>query len=85
MKVIELAKPNTKIVNYFGLEIEVLTSVGYLCVNSDGSLIAWNVIPELFGDRYGVWFADGILCESEYIASIDLEGIDWKTTLRKVS
>lgn len=72
---------NFKVVNYFGVELMLDTEVKYLVTTKDGDIVASKHTPEL--DPQLGWLYD-YDAHSEFIAVVDLEGMDWKDTLMEV-
>lgn len=81
MKIIEEKK--NKLVKYFGMEITVPWFTTHLATDKDGKLNAFEGKPEpsingLF------WWVDPNCEQFQEVATIDLEGMEWTTTLQAV-
>jgi hypothetical protein len=77
----KLAGNDYKEVNYFGVKLAVDTTVKYLATVEMGNVFAFVKKPDLDLDL-------GWLCDWEdfsiCVATVDLEGMDWKDTLVEV-
>ena len=72
-----------KTVNYFGIQLVVSQDTKYLVTTAKGEVIASEQIPDLDFDSDIGWLYDWgayTVC----VASVDLEGMDWKETLMEV-
>jgi hypothetical protein len=68
-----LSRPDTKKVNYFGIEFELdVEFSGYIKTHAEGWVYATAVD----------WRGDFI--SSTYLGIVDLEGMDWKDTLVEI-
>ena len=81
----EPKRPKTKEVYYFNLKLIVPEATKYISVDQDGEIIVWMDVPKPYIRLYtwGVedWVGEVIECD---LGQVDLEGIDWKTTLVEV-
>ncbi len=70
-----------KMVSYFGIMLVVDRSTKYLVTTESGNVIASVQKPELDPDVGWLYDWDShCVC----IASVDLEGMDWKDTLMEI-
>jgi hypothetical protein len=70
-----------KTVSYFGIDLIVADYIKFIVTNSRGEVYGSKDEPEL--DHQNGWLYD-YYAFSDYIASVDLEGMDWKDTLMEV-
>lgn len=87
MKIIrEPCDKKYKTVQYFDLSLKVPEETKYISVDASGEIILWmNVIKPfiemfLYDDGEG-WTGEVI---EYYVGHVDLEGMDWKDTLKEV-
>lgn len=71
------------VVDYFGMQIIVPKYHRYLTVDDEGLLFSHSRKPELLphGQPYG-WFSGG---SDQVLGEVDLDGMDWRETLKEVS
>lgn len=70
-----------KTVDYFGIQITVESDINYLATTSSGVVIAFEQEPEL--DPKCGWLSQWEDFTIS-VATVDLEGRDWKETLLEV-
>ena len=81
--------PTFKTVDYYGIQVTIHSDYKYLATDSLGFLHAYDhkpiAIPLGDGSR-GAWGVDPRKKHGDYvyIGDVDLEGEDWRETLRKV-
>lgn len=81
MKIIEIVSTQT-VTGYFGVTVTT-NDKGWLAADSNGKLFQYDAMPSM-RDRLSCWVAAyGNDCE--LIATVDLEGRDWKDTLMEIS
>ena len=73
-----ISKPDTKKVNYFGIDLVVPRWTKYLATDKNGEITAYNSKPKL--DKTS-WVFVGRFC---FVTDVDLEGQDWRETLMEV-
>lgn len=66
-----------KKVNYFGLELVVEKEAKFLATDENGGVYSFTKETEINKDNESVWYGKG----TEWIAEVDLEGLDWRETL----
>lgn len=66
-----------KNVNYFGLTLTVEKTAKFLATDADGTIYSFTVEPEISRIQKVVWVGKG----TEWIAEVDLEGLNWQETL----
>lgn len=70
---------HTKTVKYFGITLEVPRDVKYLAVDGDGRLYSYQNKPEN-NIALDFWYDSA---ECYLVGEVDLEGQDWRETLRE--
>ena len=79
MRIINIYTRETKKVIYRGNVFDAPIWVKYMAVDADGELRAFVQKPCLDGNV--MWYAAG---EEALIADVDLDGADWKETLKEL-
>jgi hypothetical protein len=76
----KLVGNNYKEVNYFGVNLLVQDYVKFLVTDNRGDVYGSRDKPK--SDNQNGWW--NYYSVTEYVATVDLEGMDWKDTLMEV-
>lgn len=68
----------TKTVDYFGLTLNIPSSIKYIGTNADGTIYAFFQEPERCDD-----FWETYRCPTLELATVNLHGLEWWDTLRE--
>jgi hypothetical protein len=73
-----------KTVEYFGLILTIPESASYLATDDDGAIFIHSHEPEL-DENVGYWYTpDDIDAYCYMLCKVNLNNIDWKTTLKEI-
>jgi hypothetical protein len=79
MKLIRRDRLTTSI-NYFGVTFDVTDEYKWIATDRDGKVCLFSDKPIII-ERYGMWCASIEECRICQIGIVDLEGLDWKSSL----
>lgn len=69
-----------KEVNFFGLELMVYSRAKFICCDADGGVYSFDDKPKA-DLKQNLWL--GTL-NTNWVAEVDLEGMDWRETLVEI-